>query len=229
MWLHQQILEAITAGSLQVDAAVAQIDYEISNVNALKASLTDSRDRSVNRLNIAGLIIGGGLGAVSGGLALSQSQAHNSTLAGIAAGALSSGFALAGVRVQKGRSKILFSNSNMLAKFFGRPALPDSQYPQIVTVFLNQVPPGSTNTMPRKAQLIASWMAEGKMDSPHSKTGRNQIERVTSRPSEGIQQSIDDLDNRASMLADLRATISLIKQHLAAMLLSLPHAEAGLS
>ncbi|MBV9677151.1 MAG: hypothetical protein JO185_12520, partial [Acidobacteriaceae bacterium] len=113
MWLHQQILEAITAGSLQVDAAVAQIDYEISNVNALKASLTDSRDRSVNRLNIAGLIIGGGLGAVSGGLALSQSQAHNSTLAGIAAGALSSGFALAGVRVQKGRSKILFSNSNM--------------------------------------------------------------------------------------------------------------------
>jgi hypothetical protein len=53
MWLHQDILEAVTAGSLQVDAAVAQIDFEISSVNALRGSLSSARDRIVNRLNLA--------------------------------------------------------------------------------------------------------------------------------------------------------------------------------
>ena len=227
MWLHQRILEDVTAGSLQVDATVAQIDYEVSGVNALRSSLTDARDRKVNRLNLASLIVGGSLGALSGGLALNQRQAHNSTLAGISAGVLSSGLALAGIRAQQGSSEVLSIQSNMLAQVLGRPALPDSQYPQVVAAFLNQPVPEAVDGISRKARLISRWTAADRID--RFSAGKNdRIDRLTSQPSLAIRQSIDDLDNRAAMLADLRATISLMKQDLAGLLLSLPKAEAGM-
>ena len=227
MWLHQDILEAVTAGSLQVDAAVAQIDFEISSVNALRGSLSDARDRVVNRLNLAGLVAGGSLGTISSGLQLSESQARSSALIGISAGVLSSGFALAGIRAQKGRSQVFSSRSNMLAELFGREALPGSRYPEAIRAFLDQVPPGATDARSRGAHLVAIWVAERKIGSPLTATGQGEIDRVTSRPAQSLDQSIDDLDNRASMLADLRATISLMKQDLASLMLSLPKAEAG--
>jgi hypothetical protein len=161
MWLHQDILEAVTAGSLQVDATIEQIDFEISSVNAFRGSLSDASGRIVNRLNLAGLVAGGSLGTVSSGLQLSQSQAHSSALIGISAGVLSSGFALAGIRAQKGRSQVFSSRSNMLAELFGREALPGSQYPEAVEAFLNQVPLGATDTRSRGAHSLPSrWRNE---------------------------------------------------------------------
>lgn len=227
MWLHQDILEAVTAGSLQVDATTAQIDFEITRVNALRSSLADSRDRTVNRLNLAGLIAGGSLGTLSSGLQLSQSQTHNSSLIGISAGALTSGFGLAGIRAQHGHSHVLTTRSNMLAELFGREALPDSRYPPAIEAFLDQVPPASIDGRTRRAHLIAAWVADERIDLPQSSSGQQQVERLTSRPAQGIEESIDDLETRVSMLADLRATISLMKQDLARLLLSLPKAEAG--
>lgn len=227
MWLHQDILEAVTAAALQLDATVAQIDFEVSNVNALRESLGDARDRTVSRFNLAGLVAGGSLGTVSSGLQLSQAQAHNSALLGISAGALSSGFALAGLRAQRGGAHVFAAKSNMLAELFGREALPDSRYPQCVEEFLNQVPANATDARSRGAHLIAAWVAEGRIQSPLGGAGKQTIDRVTSRPSQAVRQSIDDLDKRASMLTDLRATMSLMKRDLATLLLSLPKAEAG--
>jgi hypothetical protein len=227
MWLHQHILEAVTASFLELDATVAQIDFEISNVNALRYSLGDARDRVVNRFILAGLVAGGGLGTVSSGLQLSQTQAHNSTLLGISAGALSSGFALAGLHAQHGGSRVFSAKSNMLAELFGREPLPDSRYPQSVEEFLNQVPTHATDLRSRGAHLIAAWVAEERIESPLSAAGKQTVDRVTSRPSQGIHQNIDDLDKRATMLADLRATMLLMKRDLATLLLSLPKAEVG--
>jgi hypothetical protein len=227
MWLHQDILEAVTAGSLQIDAMIAQIDFEIMNVNALRGSLADSRDRTVNRYNLAGLIAGGGLGTVSSGLQLSQSQSRNSAFLGMSAGVVSSGLALAGIRAQRGGSRMFPTKSNMLAQLFGREPLPNSRYPQLVEDYLNQVPADATDARSRGNHLIAAWVAASRIESPLTTAGTQQIDRLTSRPSQSLEQRIDDLDNRASMLADLRATISLMKQDLASLLLSLPKAEAG--
>lgn len=227
MWLHQDILEAVTAALLQLDATVAQIDFEISNVNALRDSLGDARDRVVNRFNLAGLVAGGSIGTVSSGLQLSQTQAHNSALLGISAGVLSSGFALADLRAQHSGSRIFSAKSNMLAELFGREPLPDSRYPQSVEEYLNQVPTDAADLRSRGAHLIAAWVAEQRIESPLTAVGKQTIDRVTSRPSQAIRQNIDDLDKRATMLADLRATMSLMKRDLATLLLSLPKAEVG--
>src|SRR5271163_2947636 len=63
LWLHQRISEKVTAASLQVDATIAQIDNEITRANELRGYLADRRDLAVNRADLFGIIVGGGLAA----------------------------------------------------------------------------------------------------------------------------------------------------------------------
>jgi len=58
-----------------------------------------------------------------------------------------------------------------------------------------------------------------RIDSLESK---EKIDHLTSQPSEQLQLSIDDFEDRAAMLQDVRARISYLKRDLGALLASLP-------
>jgi hypothetical protein len=118
LWLHQQISERIMAASLQVDATIAQIDNEISIADEVHGYLSDRRDRTVNRANLLGILLGGGLSATSSVLQLSTNLNEASAAVDIAGGSASVGFALVGIHAQKGGSARFDFNSNMLAEFF---------------------------------------------------------------------------------------------------------------
>src|SRR5260370_28135252 len=121
----------------EVDLPIAQIDNEISRANEVHSSLSDRRDRTVNRANLLSVIVGGGLGATSSGLQLSSTLTKPAAGVGIGAGTLSASLAVFGIRAQKGRSSQFDFESNMLAEFFDRPVLPDTQYPPTIWTFLN--------------------------------------------------------------------------------------------
>jgi uncharacterized small protein (DUF1192 family) len=53
------------------------------------------------------------------------------------------------------------------------------------------------------------------------------IDHVTSEPSEDLKLSIDDLEDRAAMLQDVRARISYLKRDLGELLASLPTPAVG--
>jgi len=53
----------------------------------------------------------------------------------------------------------------------------------------------------------------------------DKIARVTSEPSEMLKLSIDDLEDRAAMLQDVRARISFLKRDLGNLLASLPEVD----
>jgi len=215
--LHQQISEQVMAASLQVDAVIAQIDNEIARANEIHSYLSDRRDRKVNRANLLSVVIGGGLGATSSGLQLSSALTKPAAGIGIGAGVFSASLALYGIHAQKGATSPFEFQSNMLARFFNRPALPDSDYPETVWTFLNQSPPGVKPT--RKQQLLDTWLRVQRIDSLTS-TGK--IGRLTSQPSENRKLTIDDFEDRAAMLQDVRARISFLKRDLGALLKSLP-------
>jgi hypothetical protein len=219
LWLHQHISERIMATSLQVDATIAQIDNEISRANEVHSYLSDRRDRTVNRANLLSVIVGGGLGATSSGLQLSSTLSKAASGVGIGAGTLSAGLAVLGIRAQKGRSSQFEFSSNMLAKFFDRPTLPDSEYPATIWNFLNEAAPNSPGGVTRKQQLLQTWIDVKRIDSLASK---DKIDRLTSQPSERRELSIDDFEDRAAMLQDVRARISFLKRDLGALLSSLP-------
>ncbi len=219
LWLHQHISEQIMAASLQVDAVIAQIDNEIARANEIRSYLADRRDRTINRANLLSVIIGGGLGATSSGLQLSSALSKPAAGIGIGAGVASAGLALYGIRAQKGTTSPFDFQSNMLARFFGRPALPDSVYPETVWTFLNQPAPTGPENVTRKQQLIDTWLRVQRIDSL---TSTEKIDSLTSRPSEQRKLTIDDFEDRAAMLQDVRARISFLKRDLGALILALP-------
>jgi hypothetical protein len=225
LWLHQHISEQVMAASLQVDATIAQIDNEISRANELRGFLSDRRDATVSRANLLSILIGGGLGATSSGLQLSSTLDKPAAAVGIASGTLSASLALAGIRAQKGHTSQFDFNSNMLAEFFDRPALPDSRYPATIWTFLNQDPANSPTGLTRKQQLLQTWVIVKRIDSLSSV---DKIDRLTSQPSELLQLTIDDLEDRAAMLQDVRARISFLKRDLGSLLTSLPAVDASI-
>jgi hypothetical protein len=223
LWLHQHVSEQVMAASLQVDATIAQIDNEISRADELRGFLSDRRDRAVSRANLLSILIGGGVGATSSGLQLSRSLDKPAAAVGIAAGTLSASLALAGIRAQKGHTSQFDFTSNMLAQFFDRPTLPDSRYPATIWTFLNQDAPNAPAGTTRRQQLLQTWVQVDRIDSLSS---TEKINHVTSQPSQLLQLSIDDLEDRAAMLQDVRARISFLKRDLGNLLTSLPAVDA---
>jgi hypothetical protein len=226
LWLHQHISEQVMAASLQVDATIAQIDNEISRANELRGYLSDHRDNAVNRLNLLGIIIGGGIGATASGLGYSDNLTKPAAVVGVTGGVISAGLGLAGLHAQNGKTHEFDFNSNMLAEFFDRPALSNSLYPSIVWTFLNQPSIFGPADVTRKALLLQSWIQVERIDSLSNKA---KIARITSEPSQHLQLSIDDLEDRAAMLQDVRARISFLKRDLGTLLGSLPTAPPALT
>jgi hypothetical protein len=219
LWLHQRISEQVMAASLQVDATIAQIDNEIARSNEVRGFLSDRRDRAVSRANLLSAIVGGTVGATSSGLQLSSSLSKPAAGVGIGAGTLSAGFALAGIHAEKGKTSPFNFESNMLAEFFDRPTLPNSQYPATIWTFLNEVSPTGEAGLTRKQQLLQTWVQVERIDSLSSV---DKIDRLTSQPSQTLKLTIDDFEDRAAMLEDVRARISYFKRDLSTLLASLP-------
>jgi hypothetical protein len=219
LWLHQRISEQVMAASLQVDAAIAQIDNEIARSNEVRGFLADRRDRSVSRANLISVLVGGAVGATSSGLQLSSNLTKPAAGVGIGAGTLSAGLALVGIREEKGKSSRFDFESNMLAEFFNRPTLPNSQYPKTIWIFLNEPSPTGQAGVTRKQELLQTWVQVRRIDSLSS---TEKIDHLTSQPSESLKLSIDDFEDRGAMLQDVRARISYLKRDLGALLTSLP-------
>lgn len=219
LWLHQHIYERVMAASLQVDATIAQIDNEIARANEVRGYLADRRDRTVSRDNLLSAIFGGAIGATSSGLQLSSSLDKPAAAVGIGAGSLSAGLALAGIHAQSGKTSPFTFQSNMLAELFDRPSLPNSQYPATVWTFLNEVPPTGPPYLTRREDMLKTWVEVQRIRS----TGdMEKISHVTSQPSDLDKLSIDDFEDRAAMLQDVRARISYLKRYLGELLASLP-------
>jgi hypothetical protein len=222
LWLHQRISEQIMATSLQVDATIAQIDNEISRANERRGYMSDRRDRSVNRYNLLSVIVGGGLGATGSSMQLVTGLEKAGNAVDIAAGTVSAGLAVAGIHAQQGKTSRFDFASNMLAEFFDRPLLPNSHYPPTIWTFLNRSSPyGPSPEVSRREQLLQSWVDVRRIESLESKV---KIDRVTSEPSQMLQLTIDDLEDRAAMLQDVRARVSFLKRDLGELMASLPDA-----
>jgi hypothetical protein len=219
LWLHQHISEQVMAASLQVDATTAQIDNEIARANEVRGYLADRRDRAVSRANLLSVVVGGAVGATASGLQLSSNLTKPAAGVGIGAGTLSAGLALAGIHEQRGKTSPFDFDSNMLAEFFDRPTLPNSQYPATIWIFLNEASPYGPAGLTRKEQLLQTWVQVKRIDSLASK---DKIDRLTSQPSEALNLTIDDFEDRGAMLQDVRARISYLKRDLGTLLASLP-------
>jgi hypothetical protein len=84
---------------------------------------------------------------------------------------------------------------------------------------LNEAPASNPAGPTRKQQLVETWVQVKRIDSLAS---ADKIDRLTSQPSQLRKLTIDDFEDRAAMLQDVRARISFLKRDLGALISSLP-------
>lgn len=222
LYLRQQILERVTGTSLQVDATIARIDGEVAQANEYRNVLSEQRDRTENRLNLAGIGTGGALGVVSSALQISAKHAKTGNAVGIGAGVILTVISAMSLRAQNGKTASLAFRSNMLAPVLDRPTQSVDVYSPAVLAFLDSVPVVDPQHLTRKQRLVQTWLELGRLPEVNSPRGQNKIDRLTETSAAGNGQKIEDLFDRRAMLEDLRAKLALMKRDLAAVLMRLP-------
>jgi hypothetical protein len=224
--LRQEISESILAAGFDVDGVLAEIDEERARVIEARAYLQARRDRGVNLTSLASLITGSGVGIAVNALQFSSSTANVGNGIGVGSGIGSTILSFVGIRLQRGPAQPLGSAPNMLAVPFGRKPVLSSDYPQDVLAYLNSVPPGEAlDRGSRLQQLMREWVALGRLDQPGTPKGQKEIDLMTASLDPKQKLHIDDLTNRALMLADVAGRVALMKRDLAELLRAIRSAD----
>jgi len=217
--LRQEISDRVLAASLEIDGVFAELDNEIGQLNAVRNDLEDRRDRALKISSIAGIVTGGALGVVSTALQFKDSTTQAGNVIGVAAGAVSTVLSALGIRQQRGGREIIGSRTNMLAKLFDRPLKEHSDYPAEVWLYLRSKPPTEAGPADRIDRLKSDWIKSGRIDADAAKA-KKKIDLFTDNSDSPRKMTIDLLNDRAAMLADVRLRVSLMKRDLSKLLLA---------
>ncbi|MGC2194067.1 MAG: hypothetical protein WA628_05285 [Terriglobales bacterium] len=216
--LRQQITDAVVATSLDIDSVVAEIDYEREQTVELRSLWRYKRDRAIGSTNLAVLAAGTGLGIVGGLLQFSKTTSDAGSAVGFAAGGISTLFSLRSFRQVHGGKRVEWVLPNMLAAFLGQPEEQHSHYPDDIWAYLSSVPPGAASQVSRKEQMLAGWVAAGRIAPPDSPQWKRRIALLTSTNAADKDLNIELMNERAAMLADVGDQVSLMKHDLAELL-----------
>jgi len=219
--IRQDILEAVQAGSLDVDGVLAELESERSRLFELRAALASRRDRSVGLLNIANIVTGTGLGIVTNALQFSDSTAKVGDAIGVVSGFGSTALSVISIHRQSGPEHSAGRIPNMLAPLFGRQPKLNSDYPSEVLQYLHSpLPEAGVESGSRLDQLMAEWRKAGRIGPAGSSKRDQQVDRLTSSLDTKIKLSIDDISDRIAMLSDVTGRVGLMKRDLAQLMRS---------
>ncbi len=216
--LRQRITDAVVVASLDVDSVLDEMDYEREQTVELRSILRARMDRAIGTTNLAVLAAGTGLGVVGGVLSFSKTTSNVGNPIGFASGGIATLFSLRGYRQAHGAKRPAWVLPNMLAVFLSQPEERHSRYPEDILAYLNSVPPGEGSPASRKEQVLAEWIAAGRMgplDLPQSK---QRIALLTSTNAADKRLDMALLNERGAMLADARDEVAQMKHDLADLL-----------
>jgi hypothetical protein len=216
--LRQQITDAVIAASLDVDSVAAEIDYERDQTVELRSLWRYKRDRAIGSTNLAVLAAGTGLGIVSGLLQFSKTTSSAGNAIGFAAGGVSTLFSLRSFRQVHGGKRPAWVLPNMLAAFLGQPEEQHSHYPDDIWAYLNNAPSETASQASRKEQMLAGWVAAGRIGPPDSLQWKRRIALLTTTNAADKDLNIELMNERAAMLADVADQVLLMKHDLADLL-----------
>ena len=220
--MRQDILETAIATSLEVDGVLAELENERDHLSELNSVLQGRRDHTVNLLSAANLVTGTGLGIAVNAMQFSSTTANVGNGLGVASGIGSTVLSIIGIRAQGGPVVGVGRIPNMLAPLFRRPAALNAYYPPEIMDYLKSVPPGqSESSGTRLDQLMSEWQQAGRIGNQGQPKTEKKIAMLTSSLDKKTKLSIDDINDRIAMLADVTGRVGLMKRDLAELMLSL--------
>ena len=224
--LRLEITEVVLTTSLQCQAVIAQIESESAATLEVKSAMEGRRDRATRTNAMANVIANGSVSAVGNMLQMPFETAADSRyefpgeIVESAGTIMAAG--LGGLALHQGRGVSLSAGiePNMLAKFFKRPNSSKTEYPDVIWRYLNSVPPDSRPDGPtRRELLLARWVELGRLPPVNTDKGRLYERILAGTMPQTKAVTIDMLDDRMSMLLDLRAEVNQIYKELLNMIL----------
>lgn len=225
--LRQQITESVLTALLDLHEVLAEIDFERAQILELRDRLSGARDRKVNVLTLASIIIGTGSGVVGNSMQFRNSLAKTGDWIQSVGGAGSVALSILALRQPGGKGSLGIA-PNMLAPLFGREPELRAMYPQDVWTYLNTAPATDPRVhVPWTDELIAEWTRLGRIGPPNSPESQQKLNQLASRIADQRPLSINLLTDRSTMLADLRSRVSLMNRDLRDLMksISIPPAQ----
>ena len=216
--LQQRMTTALLDAVLDVDAVIASIQSEETQIQHVQNRLSAQRDRVVGLATLGSIIAGSGVGIIGNSLALSKKTALAGNAVSVGSGVAATVLSLVAIRLARGGKESIEVSPNMLARLFDQPSDDISLWPEDVWNFLNAVPVQSTRTQTRLESLKDTWTMQGRISLRNSAASEAKIAFLTSSSAEPRRLSLDNLSDRSAMLADTRAQVALMKRDLAELL-----------
>ena len=198
---RQAVTDRVILALLDVQATLATIDCEGERADQLRGQLQRNEARRARNLGLAGILVGAGTAALTGGLSLAGSTAAGDTV-GIIGG--SSEAAVASLLLFGGGDGLLRTRANLLAEVYRHPVQSSLFPPTVWRHLTRRAAPGEASIA---EEIVAEWRAAGLLESEDDPLFRPEA-----------RLSIEQLERRDAMLDLTEARIALMSRDLRQLL-----------
>jgi hypothetical protein len=215
LFVKQEMTEILLTTFLETRDLVSTLDDEMSRSTELKNILESRRDRAIRLNNITNFTSGGALAMIGSSIQIGGGNAISNAgnVLEVGAGALSTGISTYALKQSSGERRSAGADPNMLARLFNLPTTKDRDIPTPIWNYLNEPIPGGQGVS-RRDLLIERWVRLGRIPPPTSKAGQRRAALLAGTVAQTHEVTIDLLDNRVSMLNDMRAVIGSMSREL---------------
>ncbi len=216
--LRENILETLFIASLEINNVIAKIDEEITLDHELVQYINSKRGKSAELANITNLVSTGALAIIGSAIQIGTARPTinaGSEIKVVAGGVASTLSAYALLQQKSGKAKQSCKPNMLTQIFYGKCNNENVTYPRFVWRYLNGgVKLLECHQKSRREVLIQRWVNYNKILPLTSSQSKQQIAMLTGTQLGYYSMSINDLEKRANMLADLRAQIALMNHNL---------------
>lgn len=218
--LSQKINQRINISSLEISAVVSEIDCEDERAGQIADYLNSKENEAESKLTVGAIIVGAA-GAVTAGILLANDNNSNAPeFIGIGTGLTE---ATLGLMILLNKRKVEFYHTRNALREIWRGQDTSTVFPPSLWYYLNYFNPNIPNQPSLRYQIIECWMKFGQIAAVKSKKKKKLINIYFE---DAGKYTAEQLNNRANMLDQLEAHISLMKQDLKGLALELENLKA---
>lgn len=214
----RELTRIILKTNLEVDYVLAAIDGELNRYTERIAELSEKRDKAVFNTTLMSQFSNGALWSTSSAFTVGSYRhpvlSIPDGVIGILAGAVPTALSLYAMHQTKGSKADSYYKPNMLSPVFGRADSPTDFFPESIVTFMNCIPPTEKRGRTRKQVLLEHWHAKKFLDQPGSKGYDRTVSILTATEAHKKGITIDLLERRQQMLAELRSEVFNMKRFL---------------
>jgi hypothetical protein len=207
---------SLSADSLNLAKSLGILP-QLEQSGEVNTYINEQRDRALRMNTYVNFISGGITRMVTGGLTLgSVNHIAPDTLTAIE-GVIQTSLASWGVWQLRGEKRLEKSGKeNMLAPMFDPSSHNAANYPPSVWSYLNSSSTGTTTQPSRRERLLDHWYQHGLylMKNKRKTSDADRVQKVSGTNQISFRLTSDILQDRMTMLTDLRATVEQMDDNL---------------